>query len=106
MSIPLENIEVGVNRITADIRSDERIALCLAIPYSRGWTAYVDGKETELSRVNTMYMGFPLEAGEHSIELRYFTPGLMMGIVLSSGMLILLIMFIVYERIWKKSDER
>lgn len=53
--------------------------LCLAIPYKKGFTLYVDGKETELEKINKMYMGAWLEPGEHDIRLIYATPGLTVG---------------------------
>ena len=30
---------------------------------NRGWTAWVDGTETELKKANTMYMALELEEG-------------------------------------------
>jgi uncharacterized membrane protein YfhO len=57
--------------------------MVFSIPYSKGWTAYVNGKKTKLLRANTMFMALPLKAGFYNIELRYFTPGLKVGIILS-----------------------
>lgn len=94
----LENVKEGTNSFTGTIDLDENKILALSIPYSKGWTAYVDGKETELLEANTMYMALPLEAGHHSIELKYFTPGLKLGIVASLGSLIAFIGVIVYHR--------
>ncbi|MCD8020040.1 MAG: YfhO family protein [Clostridiales bacterium] len=71
----LENIEIGTNRITGEINLSEEKILCLSIPYSTGWTAYVDGKKTELLEANTMFMALLLSTGEHQIVLTYQTPG-------------------------------
>jgi uncharacterized membrane protein YfhO len=57
--------------------------LCFSIPYSKGWTAFVNGKKTELLRANTMYMALPLKAGDYEIVLKYRTPGLTLGILIS-----------------------
>lgn len=80
----LENIEIGTNKVTGTISLEKDKLLCLTIPYNKGWEAYVDGQKVDLYRVNTMYMGIPLEAGEHQIELRYVTPGLKVGLILST----------------------
>ncbi|MCL2563259.1 MAG: YfhO family protein [Oscillospiraceae bacterium] len=77
-------IEFGTNRVWADITLDDTRLLAFSIPYNGGWSAYVNGEPADLLRINTMYMGVLLEAGAHSIELRYFTPGLALGLI-SSG---------------------
>jgi uncharacterized membrane protein YfhO len=57
--------------------------MVFSIPYSKGWSAYVNGKKTKLLRANTMFMALPLKAGFYNIELKYFTPGLKLGMILS-----------------------
>ena len=85
----LENVTIGDNLVTGTITLDESKLLCLSIPYSSGWTAYVDGQETELLRANTMYMALPLTAGTHTVELRYTTRGLKAGAMLSAAGILL-----------------
>lgn len=76
-------ISKTTNLITGDVTTTDTGILCLTIPYSSGWTAYVDGVKTDIFQLNTMFMGIKLEAGEHNIELRYHTPGLLIGWILS-----------------------
>lgn len=86
----LEDVVVDTNRVTGRIDLEEPKLLCLSIPYSEGWSAKVDGVETEILKANTMYMCIPLSAGEHEIELDYRTPGLSFGVTLTKiGFLIL-----------------
>ena len=75
----LENAEVGVNCVSGTISLDETKWLQLSVPYSKGWTATVDGEPAALSRSGGMYMGLALEAGEHMVELKYRTPWLLEG---------------------------
>ena len=60
-----------------------------SIPYEKGWTAYVDGKETEITPVGGSILAFPIEAGEHTIVLKYapngFWPGLVVSLVCLLG---------------------
>lgn len=94
----LENVEISTNHITGNISLNEDKLLCFSIPYSKGWTLYVDGKETELLQANVMYMGTPLTAGEHQIELRYATPYLKTGLILSAfGFVVFIAMLIVFR---------
>lgn len=91
----LENTEFATNKISGTIDLDSSKLLCLTIPYSKGWTAYVDGKKVEILRTNTMYSGIVLNKGNHLVELKYFTPGLkagllctLMGVVFLAGIFI------------------
>ncbi|MBQ2640955.1 MAG: YfhO family protein, partial [Lachnospiraceae bacterium] len=87
----------ATDRITGRVTVDAPRILCLQIPKTEGWTAYVDGQRTALMQADTMFSALPLTAGTHEIELRYQTPGLHMGAFISAGTLLLLILFtIVY----------
>jgi uncharacterized membrane protein YfhO len=94
----LENIKIETNHITGAISADRDKLLCLSIPYSKGWRAYIDGKEVEMLNVNTMYCGFILPEGNHAIELRYMTPYLKQGGVLSFVGLCLLAVIAAYYK--------
>ena len=73
--------------------------VCVAIPYSSGWKASVDGRETEIYQANGMYMGIPVSAGDHKIELTYTTPGLKIGIMISAaGWAAFVVLIIVMQR--------
>ena len=87
----MENEEIGVNTVKGSVSvPDERI-LCLSIPYTKGWSATVDGKKETLLKANIMYMALPLSKGTHTIELTYQTPGLSAGIGMSIGGFLLFI---------------
>ncbi|MDR0444537.1 MAG: YfhO family protein [Treponema sp.] len=79
----LENIVIETNRVTGDITLKEDKILLLSIPYSKGWTAKVNGQYQKLLQANTMFMALQLKPGHHSVELNYFTSGLKTGIILS-----------------------
>ena len=46
----LQNINQEENQITGEITVSGKRALVLAIPYSKGFTAYVDGEKAELKK--------------------------------------------------------
>jgi uncharacterized membrane protein YfhO len=100
----LENTQIKNNMVTGTITLDNDKMLCLSIPYSKGWTAFVDGKKTELLQANVMYMGLPLMAGSHTIKLVYVTPYLREGIIISIVGLIILIGIIVYHHFYKRKS--
>lgn len=98
---PLENIEFSTNKVTGTVDLSSNKILCMSIPYSKGWSAKVDGKPAEILRGNIMFMALPLEAGHHEIEFTYCTPGLRLGCLLSLFSVILLI---VHYRRGRKRD--
>ena len=92
---PLRDIEMTNNKVTGTVTSATDGVLFLSIPYSEGWSATVDGKPAELLRVNTAFSGLRLQAGEHDIVLRYFTPGLKLGLLMAAASLLALLVIAV-----------
>lgn len=79
----LENMYVGTDTVKGNISLDRPKILCFSIPYSIGWTAWVDGEEAMLYRANIKNMALMLDAGEHDVKLVYHTPYLKIGAVIS-----------------------
>ena len=104
----LENVDLhqvgnSTERVSGKITLDKAKILCLTIPYSTGWTAYVDGNKTKIYQANSMYIGLPLEAGTHEIELVYKTPGAQAGTGITEVGVALCIMLFVARR--KKASD-
>ncbi|MBD5115642.1 MAG: YfhO family protein [Ruminococcaceae bacterium] len=79
----LENVEFTTNKISGTIDLEESKLLCLSLPYSKGWTAYVDGERADLLNTNIAFSGLMLEPGHHEIKLTYCTPYIKIGALLS-----------------------
>ncbi len=95
----LENVTFTDNQITGTITVSDPKYLCLSIPYSKGWTALTDGQPVPVHQANTMYMAIPVEAGSHTIELRYTTPGLIPGLLVTVlGLVVWLLYFLLKQR--------
>ena len=54
-----------------------------SIPYDAGWTAYVDGKKTDIQTVAGAFIALDLKAGDHTVEFKYFPVGLKTGLILT-----------------------
>ena len=54
-----------------------------SIPYDKHFKIYIDGKETEIQKVNTAFLGGKIESGNHEVKIIYHAPGTTTGKVLS-----------------------
>ncbi|WP_368941920.1 YfhO family protein, partial [Bacillus cereus] len=79
----LQNIYYEGNSLKGDINSTKDGLLYLSVPYSKGWSIKVDGKETEFTKANSAFIGVPISKGQHVVEMKYVTPYFKMGLVIS-----------------------
>lgn len=54
-----------------------------SIPYDKHFKIYIDGKETEIQKVNTAFLGCKIESGNHEVKIIYHAPRTTTGKVLS-----------------------
>lgn len=55
----------------------------LSVPYEKGWTVKVDGKQTDVSLLGDTFIAVPLTAGEHHIKISFIPDGLIPGIAVT-----------------------
>lgn len=99
----LEDVEIGIDSISGKIDMDESRYLLLSVPYSKGWKAYIDGKESRLYKANGAYMALSLEKGYHEIKLSYKTPFLSLGTGVSLASAIIFVIYLVSGQRRKRS---
>ena len=99
----LKHVKWENNSLTGTIKVDKEKLMCLTVPYTKGWKAYVDGKEVKIYKANGFFSGILLSPGEHNIELKYFTPGLKIGVLIS---LIACVSLVVYSIVIKIVNKR
>ena len=86
------------NEVSGNVTLSSDKVMVFSIPYSSGWKAYVDGKETSVFRANTMYMGINMTKGSHKVVLRYNSPGLHLGMMASAAGIIIGILLAVASK--------
>ena len=71
------------------------------IPYEKGWSLTIDGKETELLRGDIGFLACRLPEGDHSLELKFEAPGLEAG---AAGSAVFWVLFAVSRAVprWKR----
>lgn len=86
--------EYSDTHLSGTVNAAKSGVLFTSIPYDEGWTVKVDGKKVETFAACDAMLAFDLGAGEHTVELSFFTVGLIPGIILSIVSLILLILLL------------
>ena len=79
----MTDVKQSTNCIKGRISVSEDKILQLAVPYSRGWHIFVDGKKVKSFASSVAYTGIFLEKGEHTVEMHYISPWIIPGTVLS-----------------------
>jgi len=92
----LTNVKQKANYISGEINLKSKKILCLSIPYSIGWSATVNGKHVKLEKANEMFSAITLGAGESFVELRYTTPYMHLGALISIITFIGIMLFLMF----------
>ena len=82
------SFKVASGGFTCEIKLRHNDLVFFSVPYDAGWTAYVNGVETAIEKVNVGFMAVPAGRGDNVIEFRYETPGLKTGLMISGGTLV------------------
>ncbi len=85
------DFQINTKGFTAKTSGEKERLIFFSIPHDNGWSAYINGKETEIYTVNGGLMAIVAPEGEAEIEFIFTTPGLYLGIILSSLAILLII---------------
>lgn len=80
---PMEIITFSETELTGRVAVKESGQLLLSIPYDEGWSASVDGVETEILSWKDAFLALELDEGEHEIVLTYCPKGFKEGLMIS-----------------------
>ena len=81
--IQVDKKQTEDNVIQGKIRVKKDGWFITSIPYDKHFKIYIDGKETEIQKVNTAFLGCKIESGNHEVKIIYHAPGATTGKVLS-----------------------
>lgn len=105
------NTETVVTRnsgssLTVEVNAAEDCALFTSIPIEEGWTAYIDGEETEvLSTADDTLMCLKVPEGRHTIELKFFPAGLKSGLLITGSGILLIVIMVLAERFAEREKQ-
>ena len=99
----MSDISTGGSTITGKITAPEDGIVYLSLPDMKGWQCYVDG--TAVDHINFLNgVGIKVSAGDHDIRISYTPQGMWLGIGISVGTLILVILYIIFIRTKRKKQ--
>jgi uncharacterized membrane protein YfhO len=81
----------GKYTITAD-NAEAGSFLTLSVPYDKGFTCYVNGKKRDIEITCGGFICVALDEGDNVVELKYFPPGMALGIAAAAAGIALLIL--------------
>ena len=85
--------------VEGTIIRDEMSFLVTSIPYTKGWSVFINGEEVETLTANSGFIGVQLPEGEYNIRMVYQTPYLKAGILTSGlGLLLLGLNIWIFKR--------
>lgn len=96
------NFKYTKNGATFNINVEEETLIVLTIPYDEGWEITVNNKEINYENVDNGLTGIKLTKGKNNIEMKYNTPGVKTGIIVS---VVSLISLGIYLLIMKNAQE-
>lgn len=79
--IKINNMYGNIFECNADV--EKAGILCLAIPYSKGFTAYVDGEKNDIVAVAGGLCGLKVDKGSHIVRLEYVPYGFWAGLMIT-----------------------
>lgn len=92
--------------IKGTINAEKSGLFYTSVLYTEGWKVYVDGKETEITPVSDTFIAFEISQGEHEIELKFTTPGLYAGAVITCvGIAVFAVLCVVSSKIRRKKAQ-
>lgn len=96
----IDTFETSV--ISGSISSEEDGVMYTSIPYEKGWKAYVDGVETEITPICDAMVAINVGKGNHTVTFKYVPDGFMPGAVIAILAIAIFIALIILERLMKK----
>ncbi|MCR5628082.1 YfhO family protein [Eubacterium sp.] len=100
----MENVVFKNNSVTGDLSVTNDKYLCLSVPYIDGYTGYIDGNKTDLFEMNYLFVGMKVPKGNHVIEIKYESPGLKIGMVISSITILVIVIIGLYKCLRKRDN--
>ena len=99
-----DDVNISTNCISANVNAENSKVIYIAVPYSKGWKATLNGKPVHIEKANGAFMAIMIEPGNYDLMLTFETPYLKAGLLIS--FMSLIILFWIEKMYKKKQHER
>lgn len=91
------------NVIHGKIKTQKKSWFITSIPYDSHFEVYVNGERTKNEKVNTAFLGFPVQKGENHVNIVYHAPGAKAGKALTFVGILLFGILLYAQKIQQKT---
>ena len=84
------------SKVLCNVQANTSGYLFLPIPYQDGWTASIDGEQTEILRADYGFSAIRLDEGSHTVIFRYHQPLLKESLIISgisAGIVLIILLY-------------
>ncbi len=78
-------------QIKGTVNAEKAGLLYLSIPFDKGWSVKIDGKEAEPYKIFDTFLSVHMTAGTHEVSLEYMPEGLKAGGMITGGSILILL---------------
>ena len=93
-----QKVTLEKDTVKANIQSEKEEYLTFQIPFDSGWRATINGKNTEIVKMNGAFLGVKLQKGNNEIKLTYIPRYFKISSLLSLISIMLLLIIICLEK--------
>jgi uncharacterized membrane protein YfhO len=86
------------DKIVGNIKVTNDGYFATTIPYDKGFTVLLNNKKIKYEEINNAFIGLPIKKGNYKIEIKYQTPGYIIGLCGSLTGLLIYVIIILKER--------
>ena len=97
-----EEFKTDNQGFSATVTRQKETLVFFSVPYDKGWSATVNGERAEIEKVNAGFMAVKVDAGTSEIRFNYMTPGLSLGIVITTLSAFVLLVYVIAFSIYNK----
>jgi hypothetical protein len=98
---------IAPDHVAISVNLQDPGVVILADVYYPGWTLSIDGRESEILRVNRMMRGAAVGRGSHRLEYRYSPRSFQFGMMISGSFLFFVLVtwaFLVMTSNWTRTN--
>jgi uncharacterized membrane protein YfhO len=90
-----KTFEIDRYGFTATTSGERQRMVFFSVPYDKGWSATVNGKDVLIEKASTGFMAVRVPEGDAEIRFDYMAPGLINGIFITAAGAVLLLIYVL-----------